>query len=600
MSKITGRETTVLDGNNQPRSVPLMFSFATKKGIVPLFADANSGPGAKFGMTAPPKPSSSSKAATGGFKSSLSSSSKRKAIKKLELNPALLTISKNQAKIVEAKSRRGGRSNTKQKAQKNLAYKEVPEFPFLVDELELSNRLPAIFFVFSRAKCESHANTVASALSKRVQQQDNNGKGVFVVDYTVPATPNTSLLDQQSIDKVSEIVEKFNLLNPEIAFPMKTAHRLTQGVAVHTAAILPRQKQLIEELFRDSLLKVCFATETLAAGMNLPVRTAVICSMVKRTDDGLQLLTTSSFLQMAGRAGRRGLDVAGDVIVLATPFETVHDAHKVVVGDVLEIESQFAPSFGLVVNLLQRKLSKQALQDLLENSFANFGEKNNGVSNNVLKKSAWSVFLSLKSVLKEFGCVDDADIVTNAGNQVGSLGVNNPVLLVACLRECEDENLDVNAFAGFVAALTVERRRNEGFNKEALPTNLVAALATAGACGDRLFLSQFEEGGYSLMESCPVELNLDATMIMLVMQWASGISWLDLVDTYSGEGKLEQGVFGRVLYGGLDALQKIKELEGEGEGEGGGEGGGISFKTIHKARLCFKKMNRYPLNDSIY
>ena len=71
---------------------------------------------------------------------------------------------------------------------------------------------------------------------------------------------------------------------------------------------MPAWKELVEELFQQGLIKVVFATETLAAGINMPARTTVISSLSKRTEDGHRLLFSSEFLQMSGRAGRRGKD----------------------------------------------------------------------------------------------------------------------------------------------------------------------------------------------------------------------------------------------------------------------------------------------------
>ncbi|NJN24365.1 MAG: hypothetical protein HC810_08280 [Acaryochloridaceae cyanobacterium RL_2_7] len=89
----------------------------------------------------------------------------------------------------------------------------------------------------------------------------------------------------------------------------------------------------MEELFQLGLIKVVFATETLAAGINMPARTTVISSLSKRTDFGHRLLNPSEFLQMSGRAGRRGLDDKGYVITLQTAFEGATDAAYLAMAD---------------------------------------------------------------------------------------------------------------------------------------------------------------------------------------------------------------------------------------------------------------------------
>ena len=95
----------------------------------------------------------------------------------------------------------------------------------------------------------------------------------------------------------------------------------------------------------SELMKVVFATETLAAGINMPARTTVVCSMAKRSgDSSMNLLETSNLLQMAGRAGRRGFDTAGTCVIVATPFETHDDASKILTDPIKPIRSQFSPS----------------------------------------------------------------------------------------------------------------------------------------------------------------------------------------------------------------------------------------------------------------
>ncbi|MDO5437727.1 MAG: helicase-related protein, partial [bacterium] len=95
---------------------------------------------------------------------------------------------------------------------------------------------------------------------------------------------------------------------------------IKKGVAPHHAGMLPGLKNLVERLFQKGLIKVVFATETLAAGINMPARTTIISSISKRTDDGHRLLTANEFLQMSGRAGRRGMDEIGYVVIIGTPF----------------------------------------------------------------------------------------------------------------------------------------------------------------------------------------------------------------------------------------------------------------------------------------
>jgi superfamily II RNA helicase len=134
---------------------------------------------------------------------------------------------------------------------------------------------------------------------------------------------------------------------------------------------LPAWKSLTEDLFQQGFIKVIFATETLAAGINMPARTTIISSLSKRTDLGHRLLSASEFLQMAGRAGRRGMDPIGHVITLQTAFEGATEAAYLATIGADPLVSQFTPSYGMVLNLLQTRALEEA-RALIERSFGQY------------------------------------------------------------------------------------------------------------------------------------------------------------------------------------------------------------------------------------
>ena len=129
-------------------------------------------------------------------------------------------------------------------------------------------------------------------------------------------------------------------------------------------------------------MRVVIATETLAAGINMPARTTVILSMAKRGDGGgMNLIPTASMLQMSGRAGRRGYDTDGTCVIVATPFETHKNAAEILVDEIAPIKSQFRPSYALAVNLVERGEGKlDVARQLVSKSFAMW-EKNKAKAN---------------------------------------------------------------------------------------------------------------------------------------------------------------------------------------------------------------------------
>ncbi|GKY92438.1 hypothetical protein MPSEU_000214300 [Mayamaea pseudoterrestris] len=183
---------------------------------------------------------------------------------------------------------------------------------------------------------------------------------------------SAGLLKLSQVEEVANRVAQFNKNNPEISFEEDVIEQFLCGVGSHHAGQLPAHKSFVESLFQRQLMKAVFATETLAAGINMPARTTVICALAKRGDgSSMNLLETSNLLQMAGRAGRRGMDTSGTCVILATPFESENDAGKILTDDIKPIMSQFTPSYTLAVNLIARgEGSLDVAKTLVQKSFA--------------------------------------------------------------------------------------------------------------------------------------------------------------------------------------------------------------------------------------
>jgi hypothetical protein len=180
------------------------------------------------------------------------------------------------------------------------------------------------------------------------------------------------LLDKREVRDVASRISRFNDDNEEIAFDDEIIEQYLFGIGSHHAGMLPAHKSFVEILYRNQLMKVVFATETLAAGINMPARTTVVCALAKRGDNSaMNLLETSNLLQMAGRAGRRGMDTDGTCVIVATPFESHDDAAKILTDPIKPITSQFSPSYSLAVNLVARGEGKlDVARQLVSKSFA--------------------------------------------------------------------------------------------------------------------------------------------------------------------------------------------------------------------------------------
>ncbi|MBD1851791.1 DEAD/DEAH box helicase [Leptolyngbya sp. FACHB-711] len=230
----------------------------------------------------------------------------------------------------------------KPKGGKPRGRQEAPYIEFVLGQLQQRDMLPAIYFIFSRRGC----------------------------DRAVENLSHLTLVNDREAATLKEQIDAFLERNPE-AGRVGHIESLYRGIASHHAGVLPAWKGLIEELFQQGLIKVVFATETLAAGINMPARTTVISSLSKRTDRGHRLLNASEFLQMAGRAGRRGMDLLGHVVTVQTPYEGATEAAYLATSKADPLVSQFTPSYGMVLNLLQTHSIEEA-QNLVERSFGHY------------------------------------------------------------------------------------------------------------------------------------------------------------------------------------------------------------------------------------
>ena len=220
----------------------------------------------------------------------------------------------------------------------------------VIEELVRQEMVPAIYFIFSRRGCEE-------ALQRCAQRR---------LDLTSPAEKRH--IGEVVARKMAEVAEDDernlyrSLLNREM---------LGQGVAVHHAGLLPFIKELVEELFQAGLIKVVFATETLALGIHMPARAVVISSFTKFDGRGFPALTSGQLTQLMGRAGRRGIDAVGHGVILKDPEVDIGVIYEAAMGEDMVVESKFAPTYNMALNLLRNRDLAEA-ESLMERSFGQF------------------------------------------------------------------------------------------------------------------------------------------------------------------------------------------------------------------------------------
>lgn len=284
--------------------------------------------------------------------------------------------------------------------KRRLKIKDCPKTHQIVQSLKEKDMLPAIYIIFSRMGCDravqqlDYLVLVTPEESRQIEQVllrfflgNNPDLQQALIEYL--ATTDSKLqnfIKGYLANNSNAVSDLFNYLNENPnqryllwqflteqsqVIKIEQVEPLLRGIASHHAGLLPAWKELVENLFELGLVKVVFATATLAAGINMPARTTVISALSKRTSEGHSMLTPSEFLQIAGRAGRRGKDEVGYVVTIQSPFEGAKEAAFLATSDSEDLRSRFTPSYGMVLNLLQKHSLSEA-KELLEKSFAEY------------------------------------------------------------------------------------------------------------------------------------------------------------------------------------------------------------------------------------
>ncbi|MGI8751871.1 MAG: DEAD/DEAH box helicase [Acidimicrobiales bacterium] len=225
----------------------------------------------------------------------------------------------------------------------------TPRRPEIVEQLEQSAMLPAIFFIFSRAACD---DAVRSCLREglRLTTTEELRQVRAIADAHLDAL---SAQDLRLLDHGAWI------------------SGLEAGFAAHHAGMVPPFKEAVEACFAAGLVKVVFATETLSLGINMPARTVVIEKLTKFTGERHEFLTAGEYTQLIGRAGRRGIDDVGYAMVPWSPFVTFDQVASLAGDRRFVLTSSFRPTYNMAANLVRRYPPDEA-HHLLNLSFAQY------------------------------------------------------------------------------------------------------------------------------------------------------------------------------------------------------------------------------------
>ena len=255
----------------------------------------------------------------------------------MKLNPELTKLERDTYRQVR------GNWRDKPKGPKALSRPEV------IEKLDRESLLPAITFIFSRKACDA---AVKQCLQAGIR-----------------------LTNEKERDRIRSIVAKNigNLAQDDLVVLgyYEWLEALERGIAAHHAGLLPAFKTTVEDLFQEGLVKAIFATETLALGINMPARTVVLEKLSKWNGEAHVAISAGEYTQLTGRAGRRGIDIEGNAVILWNNDLDSNSVGGLASTRTYPLKSSFKPSYNMSVNLISQFGSDKA-RSSLESSLAQF------------------------------------------------------------------------------------------------------------------------------------------------------------------------------------------------------------------------------------
>ncbi len=462
----------------------------------------------------------------------------------------------------------------------------LPTMTETLAELKQREMLPAIYFLFSRKGCEEAMKRTANS--------------------------NLHFLSEEEDRLLRAELERATLELPWLK-EHPHLHSLKKGVAAHHAGLLPALKSLVERLFQKNLLKVVFATETLAAGINMPARAVVISQISKRTDSGHRLLSGSEFMQMGGRAGRRGMDEVGYVVVLETRFEGAMEVGVLASTGAESLHSAFTPNYVMILNLAGRHTWDQC-RDIVLQSFARFEKQKDihdlrntieqlesnlsrkikdekqsekkqkrlqkvGGELSKLEAIPWPEFERGARILQHYNYLDSDLKPTTKGTWAADLRGDNILFLGEIIASGILDDLTSYELAGFACAMgSFEVRWEDSRNPYGWAITEDIEKATKAAYEKVRDISHVQSH-FDLEMRIP----FTPSLIELGFDWASEYDWGELVDKF----RADEGDLVKALKQGSDLLKQIAACAGS------------SDNLKNNAGQAFNLVFRSPIKDEL-
>ena len=431
--------------------------------------------------------------------------------------------------------------------QKDSVYSITPskeDYLEMVYKLEEEDKLPAIFFIFSRKEGKEVLQFLSGSLGELTTEEEQKQIKEIINDYEKNGKYLGESLDINAIVK---------------------------GLAIHNAGMLPNQKELVEELFQKKLLKVVISTETLSAGINMPARTTIITSLRKPTEnpdgaDNKRYINPNEFHQMAGRAGRRGIDTKGYCYVMALNDSQIEKYQELIETPFNDIESHLDLEYSFVIAARSVYNDKDRLKSLFQHSLYAYDknpEINSQKTDNII-----SEFCRKENILKKYGYIrKDDNSVTEKGFLLTKLNGYEQIPIINVFASGELFDLNPVQLAGFVAGLAnmeVSQINDECYEEDEI---LDVDDGTLMSLMDHMnFYTEIYNKGIYLQENRKLRQNMKA--INHVYRWAklnnnnddAIYNWRKLYSSEHRKALQDEGTLFREIKLTSDLLKQMGEI----------------------------------------
>ncbi|MDN5327810.1 MAG: hypothetical protein PWP03_448 [Candidatus Woesearchaeota archaeon] len=320
------------------------------------------------------------------------------------------------------------RARNKKEKRKLMNIKAADHIDLITDVKE-EGFLPIIYFNFSRKDCEKKSEQ----LYQRFDFTNNKEKEQIIYTFNKHINEFPSVKDLFSVNKLRRIIKK--------------------GIAYHHAGLLPVLKEIVEDLFSQGLIKVLYATETFAVGINMPAKSVAFDSLEKYDGRNFRYLTSKEYWQMAGRAGRRGIDKEGWAIALVDiRFADFDRIRYITSGDKEPLVSRFYITDNLVLNMIMH-YNEEQIKEILKKSFYYFLKKQEDTAIRI-----WSRFKNRVKKLMALGYIEkDGKSLTEKGRFASKI-YDHEIEITEMFKTNIFKSLEESEINALIAAIIYDRK----------------------------------------------------------------------------------------------------------------------------------------------